>query len=222
LPLGATGPREVELGERVREAFPSMERLRFVSSGTEAVMSAIRLARGATGRDLVVKFAGGYHGHGDSLLVEAGSGLATLAMPGSAGVTAGAARDTIVIPYNDPDAAAGVFRAHPDRIAAIIIEPVGANVGVIAPEPHEALREQTAAMARLSSTVITGSGRAAGSERYGIVPDLTTSADRPAGCLGEFGGRADLMAHRPRGAVYQRRCPGIRSRWPPASRSWTC
>ena len=92
---------------------PSMERMRFVSSGTEAVMSAIRLARGATGRDLIVKFAGGYHGHGDSLLVEAGSGLATLAMPGSAGVTAAAARDTIVIPYNDPEAVAAAFETHP-------------------------------------------------------------------------------------------------------------
>ncbi len=131
--LGATSPREVQLGERIRDAMPSMERLRFVSSGTEAVMSAIRLARGATGRDLIVKFAGGYHGHGDSLLVEAGSGLATLAMPGSAGVTAGAARDTIVIPYNDIPAIEEVFRSHPDQVAAIIVEPVGANVGVLAP-----------------------------------------------------------------------------------------
>src|SRR5215207_7480545 len=103
LALGATNPLEIELGEAIRAAMPSIERLRFTSSGTEAVMSALRLARGATGRDLVVKFAGGYHGHGDSLLVEAGSGLATLAMPGSAGVTAAAARDTVVIPFNDPD-----------------------------------------------------------------------------------------------------------------------
>jgi glutamate-1-semialdehyde 2,1-aminomutase len=210
--LGATGPREVELGERVRAAMPSLERMRFVSSGTEAVMSAIRLARGATGRDLVVKFAGGYHGHGDSLLVEAGSGLATLAMPGSAGVTAGAARDTIVIPYNDIAAVAEVFRSHPDQVAAIIVEPVGANVGVIAPEPGflEALREQTEAHGALLifDEVITGFrvARGGAQERYGIVPDLTTLGKIVGGGMpiGAYGGRADLMAHiAPDGGVYQ-------------------
>jgi len=210
--LGATGPREVELGERVRAAMPSMERMRFVSSGTEAVMSAIRLARGATGRDLVVKFAGGYHGHGDSLLVEAGSGLATLAMPGSAGVTAGAARDTIVIPYNDIAAVAEVFRAHPGQVAAIIVEPVGANVGVIAPEPGflETLREQTEANGALLifDEVITGFrvARGGAQERYGIAPDLTTLGKIVGGGMpiGAYGGRADLMAHiAPDGGVYQ-------------------
>jgi glutamate-1-semialdehyde 2,1-aminomutase len=210
--LGATGPREVELGERVRAAMPSMERLRFVSSGTEAVMSAIRLARGATGRDLVVKFAGGYHGHGDSLLVEAGSGLATLAMPASAGVTAGAARDTIVVPYNDADAVAEAFRAHPDRVAAIIVEPVGANVGVIEPAPGflEALRELTEADGALLifDEVITGFrvARGGAQERYGIVPDLTTLGKIVGGGMpiGAYGGRADLMAHiAPDGGVYQ-------------------
>ncbi len=210
--LGATGPREVELGERVRAAMPSMERMRFVSSGTEAVMSAIRLARGATGRDLIVKFAGGYHGHGDSLLVEAGSGLATLAMPGSAGVTAGAASDTIVVPYNDPEAVATAFRTHPDRIAAIIVEPVGANVGVIAPEPGflEALRELTSASGALLifDEVITGFrvARGGAQQRYGIVPDLTTLGKIVGGGMpiGAYGGRADLMAHiAPEGGVYQ-------------------
>ncbi len=210
--LGATGPREVELGERVRAAMPSMERMRFVSSGTEAVMSAIRLARGATGRDLVVKFGGGYHGHGDSLLVEAGSGLATLAMPGSAGVTRGAARDTVVIPFNDRDAVAEVFRAHPGQVAAIIVEPVGANVGVIAPEPGflEALREQTRADGALLifDEVITGFRVAHGGaqERYGVVPDLTTLGKIVGGGMpiGAYGGRADLMAHvAPEGGVYQ-------------------
>jgi glutamate-1-semialdehyde 2,1-aminomutase len=210
--LGATGPREVELGERVRAAMPSMERLRFVSSGTEAVMSAIRLARGATGRDLIVKFAGGYHGHGDSLLVDAGSGLATLAMPGSAGVTAGAASDTVVLPYNDPVAVAAAFRAHPGRIAAVIVEPVGANVGVIAPEPGflEALREHTAANGALLifDEVITGFrvARGGAQERYGIVPDLTTLGKIVGGGMpiGAYGGRADLMAHiAPDGGVYQ-------------------
>jgi glutamate-1-semialdehyde 2,1-aminomutase len=210
--LGATGPREMELGERVRAAMPSMERMRFVSSGTEAVMSAVRLARGATGRDLVVKFAGGYHGHGDSLLVEAGSGLATLGMPGSAGVTAAAARDTIVIPYNDVDAVAEVFRAHPGAVAAIIVEPVGANVGVIAPEPGflEALRALTEANGALLifDEVITGFrvARGGAQERYGIVPDLTTLGKIVGGGMpvGAYGGRADLMAHiAPEGPVYQ-------------------
>ena len=210
--LGATGPREVDLGERVRDAMPSMERMRFVSSGTEAVMSAIRLARGATGRDLIVKFAGGYHGHGDSLLVDAGSGLATLAMPGSAGVTAGAASDTVVVPYNDPEAVAAAFRTHPGRIAAIIVEPVGANVGVIAPEPGflEALRELTSANGALLifDEVITGFrvARGGAQERYGITPDLTTLGKIIGGGMpvGAYGGRADLMGHiAPEGAVYQ-------------------
>ncbi len=210
--LGATGPREVDLGERVRAAMPSMERMRFVSSGTEAVMSAIRLARGATGRDLIVKFAGGYHGHGDSLLVDAGSGLATLAMPGSAGVTAGTASDTVVVPYNDPEAVAAAFRTHPDRIAAIIVEPVGANVGVIAPEPGflEALRELTSVNGALLifDEVITGFrvARGGAQERYGVAPDLTTLGKIIGGGMpiGAYGGRADLMGHiAPEGAVYQ-------------------
>ena len=210
--LGATNPREVELGERIRAAMPSLERLRFVSSGTEAVMSALRLARGATGRDLIVKFAGGYHGHGDSLLVEAGSGLATLAMPGSAGVTAGTAGDTIVLPYNDVAAVAEAFGAHRGRIAAIIVEPVGANVGVIAPAPGflEALRELTAADGALLifDEVITGFRLARGGaqERYGVTPDLTTLGKIIGGGLpvGAYGGRADLMRHiAPEGGVYQ-------------------
>lgn len=210
--LGATSPREIDLGQRIRAAMPSMERMRFTSSGTEAVMSAIRLARGATGRDLIVKFAGGYHGHGDSLLVDAGSGLATLAMPGSAGVTAGAARDTIVIPFNDPDAAAEVFRAHPDAVAAIIVEPVGANVGVVPPAPGflELLRELTTANGALLifDEVITGFRLAKGGaqERFGVKPDLTTLGKIIGGGLpvGAYGGRADLMRHvAPEGGVYQ-------------------
>ncbi len=210
--LGATGPGEVALGERIRSAMPSMERMRFVSSGTEAVMSAIRLARGATGRDLVVKFAGGYHGHGDSLLVEAGSGLATLSMPGSAGVTAATAAGTVVIPYNDVDAVAGAFRTHPDRVAAIIVEPVAANVGVIAPVAGflEALRELTAANGALLifDEVITGFrvARGGAQARFGISPDLTTLGKIIGGGLpvGAYGGRADLMARvAPDGDVYQ-------------------
>ena len=210
--LGATGPREVELGERVRAAMPAMERMRFVSSGTEAVMSAIRLARGATGRDLVVKFAGAYHGHGDSLLVEAGSGLATLAMPGSAGVTAGAARDTVVIPFNDPDAARAVFAAHPGKLAALILEPVIANVGVVPPMPGflELLRELTAASGTvlIFDEVITGFRLAKGGAqaRFGVTPDLTTLGKIVGGGMpvGAYGGRADLMVKiAPEGPVYQ-------------------
>ena len=210
--LGATSPREVELGERIRDAMPSLERLRFTSSGTEAVMSAIRLARGATRRDLVVKFAGGYHGHGDSLLVEAGSGLATLAMPGSAGVTGAAARDTIVLPYNDPQAVTDAFERHGDTIAALIVEPVAANVGVVPPAPGflEHLREVTAAHGALLvfDEVITGFrvARGGAQERFGVTPDLTTLGKIIGGGMpvGAYGGRADLMAHvAPEGGVYQ-------------------
>ena len=210
--LGATGPREIELGTRIRAAMPSIERLRFVSSGTEAVMSAVRLARGATGRDLVVKFAGGYHGHGDSLLVDAGSGLATLAMPGSAGVTAGAARDTIVVPFNDPAAIATAFEAFPGLIACVIVEPVVANVGVIPPDPGflEFLRGLTESDGALLifDEVITGFRLAKGGaqELFSITPDLTTMGKIIGGGMpvGAYGGRADLMRLiAPEGPVYQ-------------------
>ncbi len=200
--LGATSPREVELGELVRSAMPSMERMRFTSSGTEAAMSAVRLARGATGRDLVVKFSGGYHGHSDGLLVEAGSGVATLAIPGSAGVPAATAAATIVVPYNDPDAVATVFAAHPGRIAAIIVEPVAANAGVLPPAPGflRRLREITATDGALLifDEVITGFRVAPGGaqERYGVRPDLTVLGKIVGGGMpvGAYGGRADLMA----------------------------
>jgi glutamate-1-semialdehyde 2,1-aminomutase len=210
--LGATGPGEVALGAAIRAAMPSLEQLRFTSSGTEAVMSAIRLARGATGRELVVKFGGGYHGHADALLVDAGSGLATLAMPGSAGVTLGAARDTVVVPYGDTAAVAAAFEAHPGRIAAVIVEPVAANVGVIAPPPGflEGLRALTTAHGALLifDEVITGFRVAAGGAqaRYGVTPDLTTLGKIVGGGMpvGVYGGRADLMAHiAPEGPVYQ-------------------
>ncbi len=210
--LGATGPREIELGRRIRAAMPSVERVRFVSSGTEAVMSAIRLARGATGRALVVKFAGGYHGHGDSLLVDAGSGLATLAMPASAGVTEGAASDTIVVPFNDRAAVAAVFDAFPGRIACVIAEPVIANVGVIPPSPGylEFLRDLTERSGSLLvlDEVITGFRLAKGGaqERFGVRPDLTTMGKIIGGGMpvGAYGGRADLMRLiAPEGPVYQ-------------------
>ena len=192
---------------------PSMERLRFTSSGTEAVMSAIRLARGATGRDLIVKFAGGYHGHGDSLLVEAGSGLATLAMPGSAGVTEAAARDTIVIPYNDP-AAVGAGRSRPTRAgsrrSSSSRSPPTSASSRRRPASSRHLRELTTADGALLifDEVITGFRLAKGGaqERYGVTPDLTTLGKIIGGGLpvGAYGGRADLMRHiAPEGGVYQ-------------------
>ena len=210
--LGATSPREVELGEAIRAAMPSMEKMRFTSSGTEAVMSAIRLARGATGRDLVLKFAGGYHGHSDGLLVEAGSGVATLALPGSAGVPAPVANETVVVPYNDIDAVRVAFENHAGRIAAVIVEPVAANVGVIPPEPGflEGLRSITAGDGALLifDEVITGFRVAFGGAqgRYGVRPDLTTLGKIVGGGLpiGVYGGRRDLMdLVAPTGPVYQ-------------------
>ncbi|HEX5589364.1 MAG TPA: glutamate-1-semialdehyde 2,1-aminomutase, partial [Candidatus Limnocylindrales bacterium] len=210
--LGATSPREVTLGEAIRDAVPSMEKLRFTSSGTEAAMSALRLARGATGRDLVVKFAGGYHGHSDGLLVEAGSGLATLAMPGSAGVPAQVAGATVVVPINDLDGVRAAFTAHPGRIAAVIVEPVAANVGVVAPAPGflEGLQEVTAANGALLvfDEVITGFrvARGGAQARYGVRPDLTVLGKIVGGGMpvGVYGGRRDLMASiAPDGPVYQ-------------------
>jgi glutamate-1-semialdehyde 2,1-aminomutase len=210
--LGATSPLEVELGDAIRTAIPSMERMRFTSSGTEAAMSALRLARGATGRDLVLKFAGGYHGHSDGLLVEAGSGLATLAMPGSAGVPEPVARETIVVPINDLTAVRAAFDAYPDAIAAVIVEPVAANVGVIAPAAGflEGLREVTTAHGALLvfDEVITGFRVAHGGAqaRYGVRPDLTVLGKIVGGGMpvGAYGGRRDLMALiAPEGPVYQ-------------------
>jgi glutamate-1-semialdehyde 2,1-aminomutase len=210
--LGATSPREVELGELIRAAMPLMERLRFTSSGTEAAMSAVRLARGATGRDLIIKMAGGYHGHSDGLLVEAGSGVATLAIPGSAGVPAATAAATIVVPFNDAGAAEAAFAAHPGRIAAIILEPVVANAGVIAPAPGylARLRDLTSANGALLifDEVITGFRVAHGGAqaRYGVTPDLTVLGKIVGGGMpvGAYGGRSDLMELvAPSGPVYQ-------------------
>jgi glutamate-1-semialdehyde 2,1-aminomutase len=210
--LGATHPLEVELGEAITAAMPSIERLRFTSSGTEAVMSAVRLARAATGRELILKFAGAYHGHSDGLLVEAGSGVATLAMPGSAGVPEVVAARTIVLPFNDPDAVRAAFAAHPGAIAAVITEPVVANAGVIAPQPGflQLLREATLADGALLvfDEVITGFrlGPGGAQARFGVRPDLTTLGKIIGGgmAIGAYGGRRDLMdLVAPVGPVYQ-------------------
>src|SRR5499427_8688560 len=131
--FGVTGPGEIRLAELIQERVPSIERIRFVNSGTEAAMSALRVARAATGRDLVIKFEGGYHGHADSLLVEAGSGAATLSIPGSAGVPHSVAAQTLVARYNDLSSVEALIEAHGDEVAAVIVEPVAANMGVVPP-----------------------------------------------------------------------------------------
>jgi glutamate-1-semialdehyde 2,1-aminomutase len=211
-PFGATSPGEVELAELIRHAMPSIERLRFVSSGTEAAMSALRLARAATGRDLILKFAGGYHGHADGLLAEAGSGLATMSLPASAGVTAAAAGQTLIAPYNDLDSVRALFAAQGNRIAAVIVEPVAANMGVVPPQPGflEGLRAVTEATGAILifDEVITGFRVALGGAqaRYGVAPDLTVLGKVIGGGLpvGAYGGRRDLMALiAPDGPVYQ-------------------
>jgi glutamate-1-semialdehyde 2,1-aminomutase len=186
--------------------------MRFTSSGTEAVMSAIRLARGATGRARIVKFAGGYHGHSDALLAEAGSGIATLGLPGSAGVPEAATRDTLVLSYNDAAGVREAFDRFPGEIAVVVVEPVAANMGLVLPRPGflESLRETTAADGALLlfDEVITGFRVAPGGaqERFGVVPDLTCLGKVVGGGLpvGVFGGRAGLMRRvAPDGDVYQ-------------------
>jgi glutamate-1-semialdehyde 2,1-aminomutase len=210
--LGATHPLEIELGEAIQAAMPSIERLRFTSSGTEAVMSAIRVARAATGRDLIITFAGAYHGHADGLLVEAGSGVATLAIAGSRGVPEAVAAQTLVLPFNDASAVSVAFELHPARIAAVIVEPVIANSGVIPPQPGflEHIRETTRADGALLvfDEVITGFrlGRGGAQERFGIRPDLTTLGKVIGGGMpiGAYGGSAELLELvAPAGPVYQ-------------------
>lgn len=206
--FGAPNRHEVELGELITEAMPHVERLRFVSSGTEAAMSAIRLARAATGRDRIVKMAGGYHGHADALLVEPGSGA--IGMPASAGVTAAAARDTLVAPYDDLDAVARLLDAH--EVAAVIVEPVAANMGVVPPSEGylAGLRELTRRHGTLLvfDEVITGFriARGGATERYGVTPDLVVLGKIIGGGMpvGAYGGRADLMGLvAPDGPMYQ-------------------
>jgi glutamate-1-semialdehyde 2,1-aminomutase len=209
---GTPVPGEVELAERVRDFVPSVEMVRFVNSGTEATMSAIRLARGATGRDLVVKFEGCYHGHGDSFLVQAGSGVATFGLPDSPGVPAPLSELTVTVPFNDLEAVSRVFQQHGDRIAGVILEPVVGNAGVIPPEEGflEGLRELTeeAGSLLIFDEVMTGFRAAPGGaqERYGVLPDLTTLGKVLGGGLpvGAFGGRREIMEQvAPLGPVYQ-------------------
>ncbi len=211
--FGAPTEAEVELAERIVAAMPSVELVRLVSSGTEAAMSAIRLARGFTGRDQVVKFGGCYHGHSDALLARgAGSGVATLGIPDSPGVTEGAARDTLTLPFNDAEAVNGVFAKRGHRVAAVIVEPVAANMGVVPPEPGflERLRERcTAAGALLVfDEVITGFRIAFGGAQgaYAVTPDLTILGKVMGGGFpcAAFGGRRDVMERlAPIGPVYQ-------------------
>src|SRR5262249_19984586 len=171
--------REAAIAETVVAAVPSIEKVRFVSSGTEAAMSAVRLARGATGRDKIVKMAGHYHGHVDALLVQAGSGATTLGTPNSPGVTAGASADTILCPFNDASAVADAFARFPGQIAAVLLEPVAGNMGLIPPRPGylEILRDLTTKHGALLifDEVMTGFRLAYGGaqERYGVTPDLT-------------------------------------------------
>jgi glutamate-1-semialdehyde 2,1-aminomutase len=210
--FGAPGEAEIELAEQLIGMYPGLERVRFTSSGTEATMSAIRVARGATGRDAIVKFAGCYHGHADHLLVSAGSGLVTFGHPSSAGVPEAFARETIVLPLDDVEALTALLRREGHRIAAVIIEPVPANNGLLLQriEFLRALRDETARAGTvlIFDEVISGFrvARGGAAAHYGITPDLATFGKIIGGGLpvGAFGGRRDLMEHlAPLGPVYQ-------------------
>ncbi|HUR32827.1 MAG TPA: glutamate-1-semialdehyde 2,1-aminomutase [Vicinamibacterales bacterium] len=209
---GAPSPLEVELGERVRALMPSLERVRFVSSGTEAAMSAVRVARAATRRDKIIKFEGCYHGHADAFLVQAGSGALTLGTPTSPGVTKASAADTLLATYNDLESVERVFKANRKQVAALCVEPIAGNMGVVPPadgflrglrdlcDKHGALL--------LFDEVISGFRAAPGGaqEIYGVVPDLTCLGKIIGGGLpvGAYGGRADVMELvSPAGPVYQ-------------------
>jgi glutamate-1-semialdehyde 2,1-aminomutase len=209
---GAPNPAEVELAELVTQLVPSIEMLRFVNSGTEATMAAVRVARGVTGRDLILKFTGCYHGHADSFLVHAGSGVATLGLPDSPGVPDELAKLTLTVPYNDIEAVEEVFTRQGERIAAVIVEPIVGNGGFIPPMDGflQRLRAITAENDALLifDEVMTGFrvARGGAQERYGIRPDLTTlgkviGAGLP---VGAYGGRKDLMSEvAPLGPIYQ-------------------
>ena len=210
--FGAPTEAEVELAAEIVDAIPSVEKVRLVSSGTEAAMSAVRLARAFTARDRIVKFAGCYHGHADALLANAGSGVATLGIPSSPGVPTATTSHTIVCPYNDVDAVASAVAQYGEGLAAIIVEPVAGNMGVVPPEPGflEALRRLCDGSGALLvfDEVITGFrvARGGAQERYGVMPDLTILGKIVGGGLplAAFGGRAEIMDRlAPGGDVYQ-------------------
>lgn len=210
--FGIPTEAEILLAEKIIALVPSMEKVRLVCSGTEATMSAIRLARGYTGRDLLVKIEGCYHGHADGLLVKAGSGLTTLGVPTSPGVPAAYASCTLTIPYNDLAATETVFEEHGDKIACLILEPVPGNMGLVLPEPGyleglRAITQQHGALL-IFDEVMSGFRVALGGAqaRYGVTPDLTTLGKVIGGGLpvGAYGGRAEIMRHlAPEGPVYQ-------------------
>ena len=212
LSFGAPTEIEIELAETIIGRVPSMERVRMVNSGTEATMSAIRLARGFTGRDMIVKFSGCYHGHSDSLLVKAGSGVLTLGLPNSPGVPEDLAKHTLTAPFNDPDAIDSLMATYGDRVACIIVEPIAGNMGCIPPQTgylatlQDLCQHHGAVL--IFDEVMTGFrvARGGAQELYGITPDLTTLGKIVGGGLpvGAFGGRADIMdCIAPAGPVYQ-------------------
>jgi len=212
LSFGAPCTLETRIAEKIRELVPSIERLRMVSSGTEATMSAIRLARGHTGRDKIIKFEGCYHGHSDSLLIKAGSGALTLGVPSSPGVPAGLAEHTITLQYNDADAVTAAFSEIGNDIACVIVEPIAGNMNMVPPEAGflETLREKCTASGAvlILDEVMTGFRVAKGGAQalFGIEPDLTTLGKIVGGGMpaAAFGGRADIMASiAPDGPVYQ-------------------
>jgi len=210
--FGASTAAEVSLAEKIVQAVPSVEKVRLVNSGTEAVMSAVRLARGYTRRDKVIKFEGNYHGHSDGFLAKAGSGLATFGLPDSAGVPSSLTQDTITLPYNDIDQFRDAMKANAGTVAVVMVEPVAGNMGLVPPRPGflEALRELTAADGALLlfDEVITGFRMSYGGaqEYYGITPDITALGKIIGGGLplAAYGGRADIMDMiAPVGPVYQ-------------------
>ncbi len=210
--FGAPTELEIELAQKVAAAVPSIESVRLVSSGTEATLSALRLARGFTGRDKIVKFEGCYHGHGDSLLVKAGSGVLSLGLPDCPGIVADLAKNTLNLPYNDTQAVEQLFRKMGKEIACLIVEPIGGNMGVVPPQPGflELLRKVTAESGTLLifDEVITGFRVSYGGAQklYGVKPDLTCLGKIIGGGLpvGAYGGKKEIMDHiAPVGAVYQ-------------------